>query len=82
MLSSCGSSSTPAVATVTPTVPALFFKFAQDHNDVVRAVIYINEGNGCIQLNDEIIKLWKAETKQSFWLRGGLDLFGKLGFAE
>ena len=58
-----------------------FFKFVTDNNDVVRAVIYINDGDSRL-LNDDIIKNWKAEIKQSFWLRGGPELFGALGFAE
>jgi len=33
-----------------------------------------------VQLNDEILKRWKDETKQPFWLRGGPDLFGDLGW--
>jgi hypothetical protein len=56
-----------------------FFKFVNDNNDVVRAVIYINTGESRIQLNDEIIKQWKNETRQSFWLRGRPDLFETLG---
>ncbi len=58
---------------------APFFKFVNDNSDVVRAVTYINTGESRIQLNDEIIKSWKAETKQSFWLRGRPDLFDTLG---
>lgn len=57
---------------------APFFKFVYDNNDVARAVTYVNAGDSRIQLNDEIIKLWKNETKQSFWLRGGPDLFDTL----
>lgn len=57
---------------------APFFEFVQDNNDVVRAVTYLNEGDSRIQLNDEIIKHWKNETKQSLWLRGGPDLFKTL----
>ncbi len=59
-----------------------FFKFVADNNDVVRAVTYTNADESRIQLNDEIIKRWKAETKQSFWLRGGPELFDTLGFAK
>ena len=60
---------------------APFFKFVTDNNDVVRAVIYINAGES--QLTDaDIIKNWKTETKQSFWLRANPDLFGELGFAK
>ncbi|MGZ9163730.1 MAG: glycosyl hydrolase family 8 [Anaerolineales bacterium] len=61
---------------------APFFKFVDENNDVVRAVAYVNDGDSRIQLNDEIIKRWKDETKQPFWLRGGPDLFDTLGFAE
>ncbi len=60
---------------------APFFKFVTDNNDVVRAVIYINAGESQLT-NADIIKSWKAETKQSFWLRANPDLFGDLGFAE
>ena len=58
-----------------------FFKFANDNNDVVRAVTYINDGEGRL-LNGEIIKSWKAETKKSLWLRGGPGLFDSLGFSK
>jgi hypothetical protein len=61
---------------------APLFKFVQDHNDVVRALVYVNEGDGHIGLNDELVKRWKNETKQSFWLRGGPELFNTLGFVE
>ena len=60
---------------------APFFKFVQDNHDALRAVTYINQGDSRL-LNDDIIKSWKNETKQSFWLRGGIDLFGELGFSE
>jgi hypothetical protein len=60
---------------------APFFQFVMDNNDVVRAVIYSNAGES--QLTDaDIIKSWKTETKQSFWLRASPDLFGDLGFAK
>jgi oligosaccharide reducing-end xylanase len=61
---------------------APFFKFVHDNNDVVRAVMYVNEGNSRIELNDGLVQQWKNETKQSFWLRGGPDLFNVLGFVE
>ena len=57
---------------------APFFNFLSDNNDVVRAVTYINNG----QLKDEILKQWKDETKQSFWLRGNPSLFDVLGYAK
>lgn len=60
---------------------ALFFKFVKDNNDVVRAVTYVNEGDGRL-LNENTIKLWKDETKQSFWLRANPELFGDLDFVE
>jgi oligosaccharide reducing-end xylanase len=60
---------------------APFFQFVNDNNDVVRAVIYINKGDSRL-LNEDTIKLWKDETKQSFWLRANPDLFGDLGFME
>jgi oligosaccharide reducing-end xylanase len=56
-----------------------FFKFVNDNNDVIRAISYINEGENNMQLNEELIKRWKKETKQAFWLRGGPDLFDALG---
>jgi oligosaccharide reducing-end xylanase len=60
---------------------APFFKFVNDNNDIVRAVIYINDGAS--RLSDvDVIKNWKNETKQSFWLRGGPNLFGELGFGR
>jgi beta-mannanase len=55
-----------------------FFKFVNNHNDVIRAITYINEGANNIQSNKEIIDRWKKETKQAFWLRGGPDLFDEL----
>ena len=55
-----------------------FFQFMTDNNDVVRAVTYIND----IQLKDEILKRWKDETKQTFWLRANPSLFNTLGFVE
>jgi len=57
---------------------APILKFVTDNNDVIRAVTYINDG----QLSDEILKQWKDETKQSFWLRGGPSLFDALGFTQ
>jgi len=59
-----------------------FFKFVTDNNDAVRAVIYINDGDSRVDLNSEILKQWKAETKQTFWLRGGPSLFDALGLAQ
>lgn len=61
---------------------APFFQFVNENNDVVRAVLYLNEANGQINLNADILKLWKDETKQSFWLRANPQLFAELGFAE
>jgi len=58
-----------------------FFEFVTDNNDVVRAVTYVNAGESRL-LNEDIVKSWKTEIKQSFWLRGGPDLFGDLGFAK
>jgi oligosaccharide reducing-end xylanase len=58
-----------------------FFKFVNENNDMVRAVTYINAGESRLS-NDDIIKSWKTETKQSFWWRANPDLFSDLGFAE
>jgi hypothetical protein len=58
---------------------APFFKFVVDNNDVVRAVIYVNAGESQL-MNADIIKNWKTETKQPFWLSANPDLFGDLGF--
>jgi hypothetical protein len=58
-----------------------FFKFVADNNDVVRAVTYINEGDGRLS-NADTIKNWKDETKESFWLRANPSLFETLGFAK
>jgi hypothetical protein len=60
---------------------APFFKFVTDNNDVVRAATYINAGTSRLS-NKDIIKSWKAETKQSFWLRANPKLFGDLGVTE
>jgi hypothetical protein len=56
---------------------APFFKFVTDNNDVVRAMLYINAGDSRLS-NADVIKNWKTETKQSFWLRGGPALFDTL----
>ncbi len=61
---------------------APFFHFVNDNNDVVRAVTYIHEGEGRLDLHDEFLKQWKEETKQAFWLRAGPSLFNTLGFVE
>ncbi len=61
---------------------APFFQFTNDNNDVVRAVTYLNEGSSLLHSKDEILKKWKDETKQGFWLRAGPSLFGTLGFVE
>ena len=81
---------TPVMLTATPSNSAAdwddwfvpFFQFAGDNNDVVRAVAYINTGNSRIDLNADILKHWKDETKQAFWLRAGPSLFETLGFVE
>ncbi|MBK9925215.1 MAG: hypothetical protein IPP66_07970 [Anaerolineales bacterium] len=59
-----------------------FIKFVNDNNDVVRAVIYINAGKSRIDLNEDILKRWKDETKQSIWLRANPKLFSALGFTQ
>jgi oligosaccharide reducing-end xylanase len=59
-----------------------FLKFATDNNDVVRAVTYLNTDKSRIDLNADVLKHWKDETKQTFWMRGGLDLFKTLGLIE
>jgi hypothetical protein len=80
----------PVMVTAAPSTPdadwntwfAPFFQFVTDNNDVVRAVTYMNGEDSRIDLNDEVLKKWKDETKQSFWLRASPSLFGTLGFAE
>lgn len=59
-----------------------FFDFVKANNDVVRAVIYENLPDNPLWSNTGIVKLWKAETKQGFWLRGSPDLFNSLGFSQ
>jgi hypothetical protein len=61
---------------------APFFQFVTDNNDVVRAVTYLNVGKSRIDLNADILRRWKDETKQTFWMRGGPNLFDALGFVE
>jgi len=61
---------------------APFFQFVTDNNDVVRAVTYLNVGISRIDLKTDILKRWKDETKQTFWMRGGPSLFDALGFVE
>ncbi len=58
-----------------------FFQFVADNNDVVRAVIYLNDGESRL-LDADIIDNWKTETKNSFWLRANPKLFGDLGFEK
>lgn len=55
---------------------APFFQFVKDNNDVVRAVTYINTD----ALTADILKQWKTETKEFFWLRASPKLFIELGF--
>jgi hypothetical protein len=50
----------------------------KDNNDVIRAVTHIND----IQMNDEVLKRWKNETRQSFWLRASPKLFSELGYVD
>lgn len=57
---------------------APFFQFINNNNDVIRAVKY----NNSIDLNAEILKRWKEETKGSFWLKANPNLFSELGFGE
>ena len=57
---------------------APFFQFVKDNNDVIRAVTHIND----IQMNDEVLKRWKNETRQSFWLRASPKLFSELGYVD
>ncbi|MFN8412054.1 MAG: glycosyl hydrolase family 8 [Anaerolineales bacterium] len=59
-----------------------FFKFISDNNDIVRAVTYNNAGNNQINGNNSILKQWKDETKQTFWLRASPKLFNDLGFTN
>lgn len=72
---------------------APFFQFVHDNNDVVRAVAYINAdwdsqpmwsdgnwGDTRLQANADIQKLWRAETKQGFWLNASPSLFKALGY--
>ncbi len=61
---------------------APFFQFVNDNNDTVRAVTYINEGDSRINLNADILKEWKDETKQTSWLRANPSLFDTLGYIE
>jgi len=59
-----------------------FFQFVGDNNDVVRAVIYTNGEKSRIDMNVDVLKQWKDETKGSFWLRANPSLFETLGFAK
>jgi endo-1,4-beta-D-glucanase Y len=61
---------------------APFFQFVADNNDVVRSVTYNNAGSSRIYSNTDILKQWKDETKQSFWLRASPKLFNELGFGD
>jgi hypothetical protein len=53
-----------------------------DNNDVVRAVTGLNAGDSRLDLNADILKRWKEETKQSFWLRASPKLFGESGYKK
>jgi len=57
-------------------------QFVMDNNDVIRAVTYINDSDSHVGLDADVLKKWKGETKQSFWLRGGPSLFEALGFTQ
>jgi hypothetical protein len=59
---------------------APLFNYVNENNDVVRAMTYVN--NGSIDANADILKQWKDETKQSFWLRASPSLFDTLGQAK
>jgi beta-mannanase len=56
---------------------APLFKFVHDNSDLIRAVTYLNSDSRLLS-DPEVLKLWKAETGQSFWLRGGPKLFSTL----
>jgi oligosaccharide reducing-end xylanase len=80
----------PAMVTAIPSKPnadwnewfAPFFQFVNENSDVVRAVTYINNANSRIDLNADILKRWKDETRQTFWLRASPKLFNELGYTE
>jgi hypothetical protein len=57
-----------------------FLQFLKDNNDVVRGLTYTNNGNGLNELNAEVVKQWKDETKLSFWLKATPYLFNDLGY--
>ena len=61
---------------------APMFQFVTENNDVVRALIYVNAGTAQLSADTDILKRWKAETKQAFWLRASPTLFEQLGFAQ
>jgi len=61
---------------------APFFQFVTANTDVVRAVTYTNIGASRLDAQADILKLWKAETKQAFWLQASPKLFNELGFTE
>jgi oligosaccharide reducing-end xylanase len=56
---------------------APLFELAHANPDLIRALTYINSNPPLLD-SPEILKLWKAETGQSFWLRGGPNLFSTL----
>ncbi|HET9906924.1 MAG TPA: glycosyl hydrolase, partial [Anaerolineales bacterium] len=57
---------------------APFFLFVNENNDVVRSIAYLNTD----VLPADTLKLWKEETKQTFWLRASPSLFDTLGYTE
>lgn len=60
---------------------ATFTTFITTHNDVIRAVTYLNKAQGQL-INENTIRLWKEEIKQSFWLHANPKLFSNLGFIK
>jgi oligosaccharide reducing-end xylanase len=59
-----------------------FLQFMKDNNDVVRGLTYLNGGNNRIDLNAEVLKQWKDETKLPFWLKATPNLFHELGYEK
>ncbi|MFT3894390.1 MAG: glycosyl hydrolase family 8 [Anaerolineales bacterium] len=57
---------------------APLFKYVNENKDVVRAMTYVAKD----KLDADILKHWKDETKQSFWLRANPSLFDTLGQAQ
>ena len=57
-----------------------FFDFVRKNTDIIRAVVYLNDGTAQVQANKGILERWKAEIADPRYLQAAPDLFEKLGY--